>query len=96
MFLQPIRSLIAYIVPGLDVGPSLAEQVGDLGVTIIGGYGQGGEPILSETKRKYELRLGRSTCWLPETPVLVWLNIFHLLGQHITKPSSYVYRNALM
>ena len=46
----------AYLVPGLDVGPSMAEQFGDLGVTIIGGYGQGGVTNLSETHRE------RGTC----------------------------------
>ena len=38
----------AYLVLGLDVGSSMAEQVGDLGVTIIGGSDQGSEPTLSE------------------------------------------------
>ena len=46
----------AYIGLCLDVGPSMAEQVGDLGVTLIGGYGQGGEPILSETKRERDIQ----------------------------------------
>ena len=42
----------AYVGPGLDVGPSLAQQVRDLGVTLISGYDQGGVFILSETKRE--------------------------------------------
>ena len=40
----------AYIVPGLDVGSSLAQQSHHLGVTSTSGCDQGGEPSLLKTK----------------------------------------------
>ena len=50
----------AYLVLGLDVGSSMAEQVGDLGVTIIGGSDQGSEPTLEREGHTahYEIRSG--------------------------------------
>ena len=54
---------LAYIGLGLDVGSSLAQQSHHLGVTVKSGSGQGGEPTLSDSKKRdthhYQIKSGQ-------------------------------------
>ena len=50
-----------YIVPGLDVGSSMAMQSHHIGVTTVSGCDQGGVSILSETNTRLKSYYERET-----------------------------------
>lgn len=63
--LRILIGFLSYTVTGLDVGSSLTKESHHLGVTLNSGCDQGGDPTLSDSKKRdlqhYQIRSGQTT-----------------------------------